>query len=341
MRGMPRYMVNLIELTHVVDLLDRFANRRIVDKALTVAGLDRAMLNGSKGFIPYATEAVLVEAVAREIGERHLGAKVGRYFDYMTYGAYSIYVLSAPDLATALDRGRRAMLFIHPGSEIVLRRTATHIVVGRNSAGFAVVGHRHLDEATPFVISQVAHHFLGTDWRPDWVELPDVKKGDIRELERLTGTEVRTDCKIPSVAIRLNELLATNPGAPDSAKTLSLGELGALMEVSPMQTTIEAVEQMLDISLAGGVPNEKTVSRFLAISPRTLQRALKAEGTSFRTVRSSFLAKRAKTLLTHSETSVDDIARLLGYSDSRAFRRAFNQAAGMSPSEFRRTARPL
>lgn len=327
--------MNLVELTHVVELLERFANRRVVDKALAKAGLDRDMLNGSKGFIPYATEAVVIEAVAREIGERYLGAKVGRYFDYMTYGAYSAYVLSAPDLATALDRGRRAMLFIHPGSEIALHRTATHILVGRNSAGFAVVGHRHLDEGTPFVISQVAHHFLGADWRPDWVELPDVSKNDMNELERLIGTVIRTDCKYPAVAIRLSDLSAQNPGPPVSESSLTLTELGALMGINPAQTTTEAVKQILAISVAGSVPDEATVSWFLAVSPRTLQRALKAEGTTFRDIRLTFVTMRARTLLTQSETPIDAISNTLGYSNPRAFRRAFKKTTGLAPSEFR------
>lgn len=332
-------MVNLVEFAHVVEILDGYSSRLFVDKALQMAGLDRTMLKGSRGFIPYAAEAIVIEAVARKTGERHLGAKLGRDFDYMTYGAYSVYVLSAPDLATALDRGRRAMLFIHPGSEIVLRQTETHLVVGRDSAGLSVVGHHHLDEGTPFVISQVAHHFLGIDWRPDWVELPNVRKKDLEALAELTGTEVRTGHDIPSVAIRLSDLSAPNPEPSQSEKTLSLTELQALMGVAPAQTTEEAVKQMLGISFKSGLPDEASISRLLAISSRTLQRALKAEGTSFRNVRSGFVAQRAETLLSQTEMSVDEIAKELGYSQSRAFRRAFKASTGLSPGAFRKTGR--
>ncbi|WP_299354862.1 AraC family transcriptional regulator [uncultured Shimia sp.] len=328
-------MVNLVELTHVVDLLDRRVPRRIVDKGLAEAGLDRAMLEGSKGFFPYAAEAILVEFVARAVGDRHLGARVGREFDYMTYGAYSGYVLSAPDLGTALDRGRRAMLFIHPGSEIVLRQSDTHLIVGRDSAGLSVIGHRHLDEGAPFVISQVAYHFLGVEWRPDWVELPSVLDSDLKDLEELTGTTVRTDCEIPSIAIRLSDLAAPNPGAPELHKPLSLAELGVLMEISPTQKLAKIIAQLLEVTIKKKVTDEKTVARLLAISPRTMQRALKAEGTSFRDIRSAAIEKKAQSLLVETETPIADIAKALGYSDVRAFRRAFKKSSGRSPSEFR------
>ena len=333
-------MVNLIEFRRVVDLLDQFAGRHIVDKALQSAGVNRAMLGGPTGFIPYASEAVAVEYVARATGERFLGAKLGRDFDYMTYGAYSGYVLSAPDLATALDRGRCAMLFIHPGSKVTLRETPTHVLIGRNSAGFSVVGHRHLDEATPFIISQVGKHFLGEDWTPDWAELPNVEERDLKLLRDLTGTEIRSGVKIPAIAMRKGDLATLNPGPPTLNKAMTLNDLGALMGVSPTQTAAEAVEQVLDISYVAGQTDEKSVSRLLAVSPRTLQRALKAEGASFRGIRSSFLVGRAKRRLTETDDRIDRIAKDLGYSDPRAFRRAFRRSTGLSPNEFRGAKKP-
>lgn len=332
---MHQNMVTLLELTRVVELLDRFSHRRTVDKALETAGLNRKMFRGSKGFAPYAAEAVLIETVARAIGDRHLGAKIGRDFDYMTYGAYSTYVLSAPDLVTALDRGRRALLFIHPGSEIVLRQTETHLVVGRDSAGLSVVGHRHLDEGALFVISQVAHHFLGKSWRPDWVELPDVRNSDLKELQELIETEIRPDCRMPSIAIRVSDLYALNPKPPQSREQLTLAELGALMEISPSQTTVQAVQHILDISMDESIPDEESVARLLAIGPRTLQRALKSEGTSFRDIRLRFLVERAQVLLTQTELPISDVAKELGYSNPRAFRRAFKKITGLSPVSYR------
>ncbi len=332
---MQNKLVNLVELVHVVDLLDRFAARSIVDRALRSAGLDRAMLGGFTGFIPYAAEAVLIDSVARTIGDRHLGARIGQAYEYSAYGAYAHFVLGAPDLASALDRGRRALLFTHPGSEITLRETETHLIVGRDSKGLSVIGHHHLDEGALFIIGQVARHFLGADWTPDWAELPETNPRELAALEDLLGTTIRAGAPVPSVAIRLTELAALNPGPPQPERTMSLGELGRLMGIAPAQSMVDGVDQMLHVTLATGLISEDVVARLLAIGPRTLQRALKAEGTTFRQVRLRVLSDRARSLLSETDMPLEEIAKVLGYSDPRAFRRAFKDSTGLSPSAFR------
>lgn len=58
MRRLRRNVVNLVEFICVIALLDRYTMRRVVERAFQTAGLDRAMLDGSRSFVPYATEAV-------------------------------------------------------------------------------------------------------------------------------------------------------------------------------------------------------------------------------------------------------------------------------------------
>lgn len=334
---MQSNLVNLIELAHIVDLLDRFAARAIVDRALRSAGLDRTMLDGVTGFIPYAAEAVLIDSVARAIGDRHLGARIGGAYDYSSYGAFSHFVLGAPDLASALDRGRRALLFTHPGSEITLRETGAHLVVGRDSKGLSVIGHHHLDEGALFVIGHVARHFLGPDWTPDWVELPETNARELAILQDLAGSTIRAGAPVPGIAIRMSDLTAVNPGPPRPERTISLGELGRLMDIAPAQTMEEAVVQVLSITFPTGLTDESTVARLLAIGPRSLQRALRDESRTFRQVRARVVSDRARSFLSETDMSLAEIGKVLGYSDPRSFRRAFKDSTGLSPSAFRKT----
>ncbi|MCT2541258.1 hypothetical protein [Sedimentimonas flavescens] len=76
------------------------------------------------------------------IGNRYLGARVGQAFDYLDYGAYATDMLGALDLRSALDPGRLSSSLMYPNSEIVIRQTDTHVIVGRDSKGMSVVGHR-------------------------------------------------------------------------------------------------------------------------------------------------------------------------------------------------------
>ncbi|MGX9352203.1 AraC family transcriptional regulator ligand-binding domain-containing protein [Shimia sp. W99] len=328
-------MVTIREFSHVVDLLDRFAAPEIVDGALLSAGLDRSVLKEKAGFAPYAAEGVVVEAVARSIGDRHLGARVGHAFDYSTYGAYATYVLGAPDLGTALERGRRALVLTHPGSSITFRQTGSHLVVGRDSRGLTITGHRHLDEGTVFVIGAVARHFLGAGWVPDWVEVPDEPRNCIETLERLVGAPVHVRAGPPGIAIRLSELPTLNPDVSHRQDKITLQDLAGLMGVSPVQTVADVVEHILRITFAHGDVSEVSVARHLAIGPRTLQRALRREGTSFREVRAGFAEKSARHLVARTGRSLEEISSMLGYKHPRSFRRAFKGWTGVSPSGYR------
>lgn len=83
---------------------------------------------------------------------------------------------------------------------------------------------------------------------------------------------------------------------------------------------------------------QKTASR-LATSRRTLTRRLADEATSFTQLLGEVRQRTAAHYLEHTEHSVEDIAFLLGYSESPPFVRAFKRWTGTSPLEHRRAHR--
>ena len=74
------------------------------------------------------------------------------------------------------------------------------------------------------------------------------------------------------------------------------------------------------------------------MSERTLNRRLQREDTSFRAIKGRILNNWARRHLRETDHSVEAIAAALGYRDTANFRRAFRNAEGRSPSEFRRQA---
>lgn len=71
------------------------------------------------------------------------------------------------------------------------------------------------------------------------------------------------------------------------------------------------------------------------ISSRTLERYLKREGLSFRTLANQMRLNLAKELLESKDISISDIALQLGYNDPANFSRAFKRATGLSPLAFK------
>ena len=334
---MRHKFVNIVEFSHVIELLDRHASPAIVDAALQDIGIDRTLQSVPSGFVPYAAEAALLETVARAIGDKYLGARLGWDFDYRRYGAYAEFVLNAPNLAEALDRGRRALVLTHPGSEISITETEHHLLIGRVSEGFSVLGRRHLDEGALPLIGYVARHFLGEDWRPDWVELPHDVKHDRVELEALFGAEIRTG-DAPAIAIRRTDLSAGNPDIRSPSASLPFKDVKALMGIEPMQKMEDAVMALMELSPATGSATAKNITKLLGVEPRTLRRALRNEGTSFRAIRNRFIGRKACLLLADTNLPVEKIGEQLGYREPKSFRRAFKSWTGVSPTDFRKTS---
>lgn len=68
------------------------------------------------------------------------------------------------------------------------------------------------------------------------------------------------------------------------------------------------------------------------MSLRSLQRAVRARRTTVRALLQSTRADQAQRLLRDRRLGVEEVAYLLGYSEARAFRRAFRRWTGQSPA---------
>ena len=77
------------------------------------------------------------------------------------------------------------------------------------------------------------------------------------------------------------------------------------------------------------------VAYHLAISPRTLQRQLQAEGTSFQAVLADTREQLARHYLAHGVMTTAEIAYLLAYGDTNSFYRAFRTWTGTTPETIR------
>ena len=73
----------------------------------------------------------------------------------------------------------------------------------------------------------------------------------------------------------------------------------------------------------------------LSMQPRTLNRKLQAEGTTFRELINEVRFEAARRLLEDSTMRIADIARALGYADASGFSHAFQRWSGVAPKEWR------
>jgi AraC-like DNA-binding protein len=108
--------------------------------------------------------------------------------------------------------------------------------------------------------------------------------------------------------------------------------LKSLIQEAAFQERVRAC--LIEIMASGQTSMEDVASR-LAVSNRTLQRRLQAEGTTFQKVLDNLREELARSYLTTSDYSSGQIAFLLGYEEPNSFYRAFRSWTGQTPEYVR------
>ena len=82
-------------------------------------------------------------------------------------------------------------------------------------------------------------------------------------------------------------------------------------------------------------PDLRWIAEANAMTPRTLQRRLADEGTTYFEILDAWRFERALNLLQSTAKSVTEIAEEIGYADAAHFRRAFHRWTSATPSSYR------
>lgn len=80
----------------------------------------------------------------------------------------------------------------------------------------------------------------------------------------------------------------------------------------------------------------EALARQVGMSLRKLQRVSRSHGTTVRALLEEARSANAQRLLGDQRLSIEEVSFLLGYSEDRAFRRAFKRWTGTTPAQFRR-----
>ena len=141
-----------------------------------------------------------------------------------------------------------------------------------------------------------------------------------------------TELVIPSATLAIP--LRTAAPALASVLEEQIERLLALVQ-RPVTVTSKLYEVLLSELRSGAIPSVGRAARRLAMSPRTLQRHLAEEATTFERSLSDLRRDLAKELLRSNDRSVKEVASALGFSGARAFTRAFQRWTGEAPRAHR------
>jgi len=313
---------------------------RVLKRANEAVLLDIEAIEDQDCFIPHITMATFADTIARLSGEEYFGLTIAPHLCITNYGGWGDYILGAPTLGGAIERAIATVGFHSKGDKFTIAAVKGQARISYASAAKGQDGYPHVACGTAGAVLSICKIFLPEDWQPLRIELDIPKPCRTGIYEDTFQCPVVFDAPTVSVCLDIRRL-GDGPSRYAARSLVTPEDLTrARVECPSLNGLRDLIAQQIWSQVLSGRVSIESAARSINTSVRTLQRELNREGTDFRSIANAMRSRRALELLRHTDATVTNISTMLGYSDSAHFARAFRNATGMSPREFRRRSAP-
>ncbi len=325
----------------LTEYLLRTAHRRGYDAdALKArAGLTDFLFQDPEARIPFRQHAALWEALVDIDPLAPVGLAFAAHIHTSAFSVVGYAVRTAPDVATGIKTTVRYARLLNERSAATIERRPSGIALEhtpQTTSGTA----RHYAEWLMGVYLTQVREFTGTEWVPDEVLFAHPAPPDTTAYRAFFGCPVRFSAGRTAMLISQDKLDVPLLGRDPVLHAILKKRADALLEALPRRSDLlEEVEGIVRATIADGAPTVQHVARRLGLSSRTLQRRLSAEGVNYATLLDKFRREAALKLLDDERLAIHDVSMMLGFSEPKAFRRAFKRWTGKSPRTHRTSRR--
>ena len=296
-----------------------------------------SLLDDPRAFVSYATLIALLETTARELDCPDFGLRLSTRQDIRILGPLGVAVRNCDNLGEAMQTASRYM-FVHspaisftPDVEgatdavglvfrILLDRVGRAVQVTELSIGLA---------ARTVVLLAASSRAIRA------VRFAHTPAAPLPVYEDHFDAPVTFDCEDAAIDLEASFLSHPIRDASHQLRELAEDYLAAHHEDPGASLSIR-VKLVVQRSLGTGSTSCADVASAFALHPRTLQRRLRAEGTSFEMLKDEVRAELAHGYLSDDRLPMSQIAALLDYTEQSALSRSCRRWFGQTPRELRR-----
>jgi AraC-like DNA-binding protein len=304
------------------------------------AGIAPEVLADPEGRVPRDALTRLWKLAVAESGNPAFGLLASRHTLQTTFHALGYAVLASATLREALSRVIRHQRLFGDILRLSLEQDGSEARFTMDvSSGPGLVPWEAMD-AFVAVNARQARMLMGRpDFRPLAVSLQRPVPQDPSPWEEMLRAPVRFAQPATFLAYPVADLDRPLPAANAELARRNDEVAARYLERLSGNAVLARARAALLESLPSGAPTKPELARRLATSPRSLQRLLAAEGTSFSDLLAEARLTLAKNYLDEGRLPVTEIAFVLGFADTSAFSRAFRRWTGVAPSDWARSHR--
>ncbi len=333
--------------SRLVPLLLAYAGQKgvAIDPLLAKYKLPTDVLAQQPGKVQLTTPVSTLPAVADELaamlGDTHLGLSLSEWMPRGAYGVAEFLMRAGPTLRHSFENLTRFNAIIAPSQSFRFEELPTearfhHVATQRPGA----IG-RHFQEYSSAIIAKT-YVLLSGGAKPTRAWFTHGRPATL-DLERLSAALQTSEFSFDEATngFAFSSAVLDGPVTGGDAALYSFLEEHALTALSSRPRSDDLIDKLrhhVREALKQGEPNVERLATRLNMSGRTLQRRLSDLQTSFQEVLDLVRFDLARAYLKDARLDVSQVAYLLGYSELRAFDRAFRRWADKSPTEWRTQA---
>lgn len=300
--------------------------------------IDESVLGAEDALVSLRAATHLLEASAELTGLGDFGLRMSSHQGIEVLGPLSLVMRNAPTVRDALNDVIRYLFVQSPGIIVsVDERTSKVPNAVAVSVEVRLSGPIVTRQNTDLCLAD-AHNFLrlvaGDHYELHAVSLSHQPIVSRAVYERFFGARLLEEPCGACLYISRKTFGANVQGANASFRQVAEDYIFRNFGVAE-QTVSERVRLVLRRTLGTSGCDKPNVAALLALHPRTLQRRLAEEGTSFGAIKEAVRQQLALEYLRGTRMAIGQISLMLGFPAQSAFTRACRQWFGATPLELR------
>jgi AraC-like DNA-binding protein len=279
----------------------------------------------------------VLEVAATELGRPDLGLALAEQQDSAVLGPLAVAIENSSTLGEALDCTGR-FLFVHTPVLSIGQVPDPDDQPGVVGLRYASTGLQALGPQVADLGLGLFHRIIlllnGGPYGLRSVHLPHPPLAPVDRYTGFFGADVRFDR--PAAVLRVPAAIAATPitGGDRMLRDLALDHL-ATHYATPDETVTARVRMLLGQTVGAAPVRIATIARLLRMHPRTLQRRLAAESTTFEAVLDDVRRTVAHHLITTTDLPFGQVTAMVGLTEQSALTRAAHRWFGASPRTLR------
>ena len=312
---------------------------------LTRFGIDEESLSDDDALVPITAHDLMLDAAASELRCSDLGLRLAQAQDLSVLGPLAVAIAASSTAREAVDCASR-FLFVHSPA---LRVEIEDDPLGRRGV-VALTYRKDLRESTYSpqgielglgVFYRVALSMVGDTRALRSVLIPHQPLSPVQRYVDYFGADVRFGGDVPALCVQRSVL---EEGFADADHTIRAVIRAVAIDHLSRQFDDPRLHFAAKVRLgaAGALrtapPTLESIARLFSLHPRTLQRRLADEDTSFALILDDVRREAAYRYLTTTDLPLGQVALMVGFREQSTLSRAARRWFGCSPRAVRGAA---